>query len=168
MVRSARLWAEQDTRGQGSVLSRDPGPGPCTRPAMKYTRLNSFAMFTLEKIIQFRKRQTLVMPHTQPCHGCHPGALRGERGGMENSTPWAWCGVWRRGSLKAHQSSPAVTESREPQTPGWQGRRGELMFSHPLSLGPPSPAPRGAGRKPSLSPTREGKEGAFSFKGKRN
>lgn len=42
------------------------------------------------------------------------------------------------------------------------------MFIHPLSLGPPSPAPRGAGKKPSLSPTREGQEDAFSFKGKRN
>lgn len=67
---------------------------------MKHMRLNSFAMFTLEKIIQFRKHQTLVKPHTQPCCGCHSGALLGGQGGMEISTPWAWHGVWRRGSLK--------------------------------------------------------------------
>lgn len=67
----------------------------------------------------------------------------------------AWC--VEKGEPKAHQLSPAVTESREPQSPDWQGRRGELVFSYFLSLGPPSPAPRRAGKKPSLGPTREGK-----------
>lgn len=76
----------------------------------------------------------------------------------------SWCA--EKGELEAHQSSPAVAESREPQP---LVAAGELGFSHSLSIEPPFPAPGGARRKPSLSPAREGgKGGAFSFREKGN
>lgn len=54
--------------------------------AMKHTRLNSFAMFNPEKIIQFRKQQALGCPRSQSYHSHHTRALLGEWGRMENST----------------------------------------------------------------------------------
>lgn len=77
------------------------GPGPCTKPAMEDTRLNSFAMFTLEKIIRFRKRQARGMPaHPAPPRPPHQSLAGGMgRDGEQHPGGPSQC-VDRGGSLK--------------------------------------------------------------------